>query len=694
MARCDRGHKISPGGACEVCRYVESTASPVANQPAAEPAAERPRISVSGRHLHQIADDAWDVLLAENDPPTYFQHGGSIAEVEDDEEGPRIVHLSHARLRGRLDRIAAWERETKEGIQPARPPRDVVEDMQALPRLLPPLRGITGTPAFARDGTLATDPGYQPATQLYYAPAGQPVPPVPAKPDDTDIMRAKQIIGQEWLSDFPFLDDASRAHAIAVPVTAIARELIDGPVPLFAIDAPTAGTGKSLLAGGVGLVVSGSSSAVMADERNEEELRKRVTAILIAGRPVAVFDNVRRRLQSSVLGALLTATTWSDRILGKSDTLELPNRTVWMATGNNLQMNDEMARRTVWIRIDAKIDRPWQRVGFRHPDLTAWLSRHRHELVWAFLVLVRNWLARGRPEWEGRPLGSYESWSSVVGGIFGAAGIEGLLANREELYRRMDAETEEWRTFTRAWWEEHHDEPVKAASLLGHSQELLPSLFESAKESSSERALKTRLGKALAEQRDRRFGDLFIRQAGTDGHMKGALWRLELVRGADVDGANGSTSAQHPQGERLNSDTDAEDAEHADMDSGSYRNQVFLEGGEGGNASMANRHPQDTHLPRTDTNLAPEGADVVRMMGAQLPQEHPHSEGGCGLAADEVFDIPEYKRWEIGEPCYACRRTAWRQRPDGGWVCGVCHPEPRKPAGVRVLFGGDGRRPT
>jgi hypothetical protein len=61
---------------------------------------------------------------------------------------------------------------------------------------------------------------------------------------------------------------------------------------------------------------------------------------------------------------------------------------------------------------------------------------------------------------------------------------------------------------------------------------------------------------------------------------------------------------------------------------------------------------------------------------------------------DGVFPIPEYKRWEIGEPCYACRRNAWRQRPDGGWVCGVCHPDPRKPGGVRVLFSGDGRRPT
>ena len=134
MARCDRDHLIPAGGTCDVCRHVESSAPAVATQPADGLAVERPQILVSGRHLRQTADDAWDALLAENEPPKYFWHGGAIAEVEDDEDGPRIVHLSHARLRGRLDRIADWNRETREGRKPARPPRDVIEDMQALPR--------------------------------------------------------------------------------------------------------------------------------------------------------------------------------------------------------------------------------------------------------------------------------------------------------------------------------------------------------------------------------------------------------------------------------------------------------------------------------------------------------------------------------------------------------------------------------
>lgn len=28
------------------------------------------------------------------------------------------------------------------------------------------------------------------------------------------------------------------------------------------------------------------------------------------------------------------------------------------------------------------------------------------------------------------------------------------------------------------------------------------------------------------------------------------------------------------------------------------------------------------------------------------------------------------------KPCYVCGSNAWWQRPDGGWACGRCHPNP------------------
>jgi hypothetical protein len=577
----------------------------------AKPGADKPVIVVNHGQLHEVAQAAWDAILRQNTPERFFQHAGSIAEIRANDFGrPEIVHLTVAGVRGRLDRSASWRRRTEKGDVPVVPPREVVEDLMALDKPLPVIKGIVGTPAFAPDGALVTRTGFQPETQLFYAPSGEAVPPVPAEPDETDLLRARQLIGVEWLGDFPFLDDASRAHAIAVPVTALARELIDGPLPLFAYDAPSAGTGKGLLASTSACIVTGTPASMMSETRSEEELRKRITAILCTGAPLAIFDNVKRRLESGTLAALLTSLHWRDRILGRTENVDLPNRTIWMVTGNNLQLSDELIRRTVWIRQDSRLDRPWDRQAFRHPDLPVWLQRHRHEMVWAFLVLVQNWVVRGRPQWDGRLLGSFEAWCHVVGGILQAAGIQGFLVNRDELYRRLDRETEEWRGFISDWWEGHAERPVKSAALLHVAQEHLTSVFETARDGASERDLATRLGKALAERRDRRYGDIYLRQAGADGHSKGALWRLEPAE-VDAEGAGTAlqSSAHLPHGNGVFSDSNAEDAEDAEVVSTYAREKPPA-----GNlqTTTAKRHPQVPHLPPADSTEALRDAEDVR----------------------------------------------------------------------------------
>jgi putative DNA primase/helicase len=101
----------------------------------------------------------------------------------------------------------------------------------------------------------------------------------------------------------------------------------------------------------------------MAEGRDDEEWRKRITAILIRAPGFILVDNVRRRVDSSALAAVLTAGHWTDRLLGQSKTVTLPVRAVWLATGNNVGLSNEMARRSVWIRLDARRDTPWTAWG-------------------------------------------------------------------------------------------------------------------------------------------------------------------------------------------------------------------------------------------------------------------------------------------------------------------------------------------
>ncbi|RMF86536.1 MAG: DUF3854 domain-containing protein [Nitrospinota bacterium] len=494
-----------------------------------------PAIPADDGDLPKVTQQAWDALLAANNPPFLFRYGGLPVRIEyDDKKRPIAREITPDRLRHVLARVAFWyryvlDKKTKEvSCVPALPPMPVVKDVLAMPDLaLPILTRIVEAPVFTPDGTIHTDPGYHPTGQIYYAPTpGFVLPSVPASPTPDDLQRARDLILSELLGDFPFVSDAERAHAVALLLLPFARDLIPGPTPLHLIEAPSAGTGKGLLAEVLLLPALGQSAAIITEGRDEEEWRKRITAILRNGPSVVLIDNLRRRLDSANVSAAITATTWEDRILGHSETVRLPVRCIWVATGNNPALSTEIARRTVRIRIDAKNDRPWNRdrVSFRHPDLPKWATHHRAELVWASLTLIQAWISQGRPgKTPEITLGRFESWSKTMGGILEVAGIPGFLENLDEFYDYSDAEGEMWRTFIDAWWDHFGDTPVGVKDLWGlltrEDTDLSLPLGEG-----NEKSQRIRLGKLLKANRDRQFAECRIVYHGKK--QRADQWRL------------------------------------------------------------------------------------------------------------------------------------------------------------------------
>jgi hypothetical protein len=128
------------------------------------------------------------------------------------------------------------------------------------------------------------------------------------------------------------------------------------------------------------------------------------------------------------LASLLTCRTWKDRLLGYSKAGAFPNMATWIASGNNTKMSRELIRRTVWCRLDAEVDAPWERTAFRHPRLITWTKENRGQLVWSALTLCQSWIAADRPKGT-QTLGMFKGWAEVMGGILDKAGVPGLLAN-------------------------------------------------------------------------------------------------------------------------------------------------------------------------------------------------------------------------------------------------------------------------
>jgi hypothetical protein len=219
----------------------------------------------------------------------------------------------------------------------------------------------------------------------------------------------------------------------------------------------------------------------------------------MTGPSVIVFDNLTGKLQSSSLSAALTQPVWKDRVLGASVTGEWPIRCAWVATANNLQVSTDIARRTVRVRLDAKLDRPWEGRTFTH-ELPLWAFEHRAELVWAALCVGRAWLDRGKPNGE-RTLGSFSSWAKAMGGLLEVAGV-GFLGNLAELYEQADADLAANQWLVESWWESKGGAWVKSSDLF-----TLTSQPDFALElgRGDEQSRRLQLGLHLAKLKDKHF---------------------------------------------------------------------------------------------------------------------------------------------------------------------------------------------
>ncbi len=495
-----------------------------------QPATSLPSLRADEGDLSRAVDRAWSLLLTANQPPWLFRSAGLPTWIVPDDEGrPFASTVTEERLRYMLARIALWRRVGRTGeLIPTSPPTALIKSLLATPDPgLPILSGIVTTPVFGLGGTLLTEPGYHPdARLLYHAIPGFKMPSVPEQPTLEQITDARNLLQDDLLGDFPFTSLAERAHAISLLLLGFVRALINGSTPLHLIEKPSPGTGATLMVDAISTILTGTGTLVMTESRDDEEWRKRITAKLRQIPAIVLIDNLRGKLDSPALAAALTAPFWEDRILGISETIRLPIRCTWIATGNNPEFSNEMARRLVRIRLDARVDQPWRRDAFRHPDLMGWVRANRARLVAACLTLCRAWISAGRPRGQ-RSIGSYEAWAQTMGGILEVAGIKGFLENLDDMMAASDSEGAMWRGFISSWWDRFGTAEVGSSDLYDLAITCEPPLPLG---SGNERSQRTRLGKSLGRMRDRVFfiddRGLCIEAGGT--FRRAQRWRLNI----------------------------------------------------------------------------------------------------------------------------------------------------------------------
>ncbi|WP_051844202.1 bifunctional DNA primase/polymerase [Streptomyces sp. NRRL S-813] len=485
----------------------------------------RPELDITNEA--EAIDGLLAIMASDELPGLYKRSSGPCWVYEDDQGNPLVKQLGTDNLRAYLaehvitytvvsDPLTEGTKEVRELVMPKT--CGTILGRRDWPLL--PLRGIVTSPVVRPDGSLVTTPGYDRPTGLYlhpHIPLRRLAPQVSAE----SVQKAKDIVLGQMLADFPFVDASDRAQYLGALLSPIIRPYVPGPTPVVVITSTSQASGKTLLKDAFGYVYG---LAETPWPENDAELRKAITAKLWdCGDPVIAMDNLPNGhiIRSPILSSLVTSANWSDRLLGSTSSVSIPNDRLWVLTGNNLRTGGDNARRTLWVRLDPDCPDPDQRDNFTVGDLRSWLTDNASTVVAALVTMVRGWLAAGAKTVNTR-MGDYSKWASTVAGILEYLDVPGWLTNRDNS-NGLDDEAEEWAAFLAAWLDAIGEEAVTTKQLLGLKEDI-PRL------QNGEAPSTKMLGHWLKAREGRYFEDLKIVRV-PDAHKKQNLWRVARYGG-------------------------------------------------------------------------------------------------------------------------------------------------------------------
>ncbi len=391
-------------------------------EPASETRTAGPRSVIQhiAENLPDVVDQAEQALVDRKAP--IYQRGEMLVRPgrvlvsvprRGDVEALRILEVQPHALVEELTKAADWEKYDARARKfvPISAPMQVAETLRQRTGhwKLRVLAGVLNAPTLREDGSILATEGYDPQSGLLLDLRGAAFPEVLEHPTHDDADQALQTL-KGLVSDFPFVGDADRAVALSAFLTAVIRRSLR-TAPLHAFSAPTAGSGKSLLVDTASMIATGREAGVIAQGQDEKEMEKRLGAQLLAGDQIIAIDNCDMPLGGQILCQMLTQRVVRTRVLGLSETPEMPSNALVTATGNNLVLMGDMTRRSLLCRIDPKEERPELREFAVNPVELVRADRGRY--VHAALTVLRAYHVADRPQ-QAKPLGSFEDWSRWV----------------------------------------------------------------------------------------------------------------------------------------------------------------------------------------------------------------------------------------------------------------------------------------
>lgn len=269
---------------------------------------------------------------------------------------------------------------------------------------------------------------------------------------DMKVDEAKKIIFNLF-KEFCFQSKQDYVNAVAGLLTPFLRGLFPSfstRTPIFFYLANRERAGKDYLSGITGIVYEGESieespisSSENAKSNNTEELRKKILAAMINGKKRLHFANNKGYINNAVFEAVTTAEKYSDRVLGRNETLTFDNEIDFSLSGNvGIGYTPDFANRSRFIRLHLDIEDANSR-SFDNPNLHGWAKENRGLILSALYSLVRNWIKKGSQDGTVN-FASFPNWAKICGGIMESADYESPCnQDKETLALGGDTETQD-----------------------------------------------------------------------------------------------------------------------------------------------------------------------------------------------------------------------------------------------------------
>jgi hypothetical protein len=277
------------------------------------------------------------------------------------------------------------------------------------------LAAVHSLPFFTPAGRLVcrnghdTDTGKNGGTNIWLHLPFDYSPNIPDHPTPGQVRAALGQLVSPWRGySWATPDDA--AAMVCSVLTAVCRPVLE-LCPAVCLDGSVQGAGKTKAATALGSLMTGRREGVTPFSGfDDQELRKRIMAGVVAGQAFHCLDNLIGVVKSPALAAVLTSGRLVDRLLGSSKLIDASIQALFTMTANNASLSSDVQRRTMVARIDSGSSPTLRRFAF---DPVNEALRDRLKIAEAACTIWRAYFNAGAPRIAGDDAGGFTAWSNL-----------------------------------------------------------------------------------------------------------------------------------------------------------------------------------------------------------------------------------------------------------------------------------------